>query len=63
MILRLSTLLPIASIASGRGPIQARSASVVARAKPALSAKNPYPGCTASAPERLATSINFSTFR
>jgi hypothetical protein len=50
-------------MASGWGPIQPRDAPVTARAKGALSARNPYPGWIASAPERFAVSMSFSTFR
>ena len=36
-----STLLPIAAIASGDGPIQVSPAASTARAKPAFSDRNP----------------------
>ena len=48
---------------SGDGPTQVRPASITARANPAFSARNPYPGCTASAPTRFAAAISFSTSR
>ncbi|CAB5006312.1 unannotated protein [freshwater metagenome] len=48
--LRLDTLSPISSIASGGGPMNATPIAVMARAKSGFSLKKPYPGCTASAP-------------
>ena len=39
--LRLDTLSPIASIASGGGPMKTTPRSVIARAKSAFSLKNP----------------------
>ena len=45
---------PIASIASGGGPTNTRPAAAQARANAAFSARNPNPGCTASAPLRRA---------
>ena len=39
--LRLETLSPIASMASGDGPMKATPSSVIARAKSAFSEKNP----------------------
>ena len=56
-------LSPIASIASGCGPIHAKSAAITARAKAAFSARKPYPGWTASAPARRATSSSLSRLR
>ena len=47
---RASVFEPIASIASGGGPIQVRPAASTARANVAFSARKPYPGWTASAP-------------
>ena len=47
----------------GLGPIHTRPAAMTARAKSAFSARNPYPGCTASAPERRATPRIFSIDR
>ena len=47
---REEILSPMISIASGGGPIHATPRDAMARAKSAFSAKNPYPGCTASAP-------------
>ena len=60
---RAEILSPMISIASGGGPIQVTSRSVMARAKSAFSAKNPYPGCTASARLRVITSMMASVFR
>ncbi|KAG0905771.1 hypothetical protein G6F31_021898 [Rhizopus arrhizus] len=40
-ILRACTLSPSRSMVSGDGPIQVRPASITARAKPALSDRNP----------------------
>ena len=42
--LRLETLSPISSIASGGGPMNATPMAVMARAKSGFSEKNPYPG-------------------
>ena len=53
-------LSPISSIASGGGPIQVSPASITARAKPAFSLRNPYPGWTARAPARRAASSTSS---
>jgi hypothetical protein len=41
MVSRAATFEPIASIASGGGPIHVRPACAHARAKPAFSARNP----------------------
>ncbi len=49
---------PIASMASGGGPTKVRPAAAQARAKPAFSERNPYPGCTASAPVVAAAAIS-----
>ncbi len=46
------TLAPIAAIAFAGGPTQVSPASQTAAAKSAFSDRNPYPGCTASAPAR-----------
>ena len=54
---------PIASIASAGGPTNTMPASSQARAKAAFSARKPYPGWIASAPDCLAASRIFSTFR
>jgi hypothetical protein len=51
------------SIASGDGPIQVSPAAVTASAKAARSDKNPYPGCTASAPALKAAATMAWTFR
>ena len=48
---RAAVLLPMAAIASGDGPMKVNPASRQARANAAFSARNPYPGCTASAPD------------
>ncbi len=50
-------------MADGGGPIHTSPASRTARAKSAFSARNPYPGCTASAPLRRATSTIFAMSR
>ncbi len=47
---------PIDEIASTGGPIQVSPASITACANAAFSDRNPYPGCTASAPARRAAS-------
>jgi hypothetical protein len=47
----------------GGGPIQVSPASMTARAKAAFSARNPYPGWTASAPASAARLSIFSTLR
>ena len=56
-------LSPITSMASGGGPTNVTPSAVIARAKSAFSEKNPYPGCTASAPLRRITSRIASVFR
>ncbi len=43
-------------MAVGGGPMNSTPNSAIARAKSAFSEKNPYPGCTASAPLRWMTS-------
>src|SRR5688572_9495098 len=53
---RAAALSPIAAMASAGGPIQVRPAAVTIRAKDGFSARNPYPGWIASAPDRRATS-------
>jgi hypothetical protein len=60
---RARVLEPIASIALAGGPMKTTPASTHACAKPAFSARKPYPGWTASAPERAATSRIFSIAR
>src|SRR5829696_1248744 len=60
---RAATLSPIASMASGAGPTQASPAPITRRANSALSARNPYPGCTACAPVTLAASSTRWTSR
>ena len=50
-------------MASGGGPIQVSPAAVTARAKPAFSARKPYPGWTALAPDWWATLISLSMSR
>ena len=60
---RAVVLTPMLSIASGGGPMNTRPALAHARAKPAFSAKKPYPGWTASAPVERATSRMASAFR
>jgi hypothetical protein len=44
MASRAAIFDPIATIASGGGPIQTRPASPTCRANAAFSARNPYPG-------------------
>ena len=44
-------------MAAGGGPIQVRPASMTARANAAFSARKPYPGWTASAPDRRDAKI------
>ncbi len=56
-------LSPIKEIASAGGPMNTSPASAHARAKPAFSARKPYPGCTACAPVRAAASSSRSTDR
>ena len=53
----------VAAIAAALGPINVMPAAVTARAKSAFSDKNPYPGCTASAPVILAAVIMASIFK
>ena len=55
--------IPIATIASGGGPMKTTAASSQARANTAFSDRNPYPGCTASAPVVRQTSIILSDRR
>ena len=49
---RARVLEPIASIAEAGGPMKVILASSSAAANAAFSARKPYPGWTASAPER-----------
>ena len=51
------------SIASGGGPMKVTPREVMARAKSVFSEKKPYPGCTASAPDRVMTSRIASVLR
>ena len=51
---RAASFEPIASIADGGGPTHTTPAARHARANAAFSERNPYPGCTASAPARRA---------
>ena len=60
---RARVLEPIASIADAGGPMKVIPASSSAAANPAFSARKPYPGCTASAPDRLTASISLSIAR
>ena len=60
---RAAVLLPIARMASPVGPTKIKPAARQASANGALSARNPYPGCTASAPARRATSTMASMRR
>ena len=55
-------LSPIASIASGVGPINMRPVSSQARPNSGFSARKPYPGCTASAPVSEAARRTASIF-
>ena len=51
-------LSPMASMASGFGPMKAMPSSLSRRANPAFSLRNPKPGCTACAPVwRTASTI------
>ena len=61
--LRARILSPMASMASGDGPTQASPAPRTRAAKDASSARNPYPGWTACAPETRAASRTASTLR
>ncbi len=56
-------LSPIRAMASAGGPMKTSPASSQARAKPAFSARKPYPGWTACAPVRAAASSSRSTDR
>lgn len=47
----------------GSGPIHFAPAAATALANDAASDKNPYPGCTASAPDFLITSTSASIFK
>ena len=62
---RALVLSPRLAIASGGGPIQVRPASITACAKSAFSERNPYPGCTASAPDwaAIASTLAMSQIR
>ena len=62
-IFRAETLSPKALIAAGGGPIQIKPASITLCAKSAFSERNPYPGCTASAPDCFANSIILGIFK
>ena len=54
---------PMISIASGGGPTNTSPAASQARANAAFSARNPKPGCTASAPARSAVRTIVSDIR
>lgn len=56
-------LSPISVMAEAGGPMKVSPASAHARAKPAFSARNPYPGWTACAPVRRAASSSAGTLR
>lgn len=56
-------LSPISEMAAAGGPMKTSPASAQARAKPAFSARKPYPGWTACAPVRRAASSSRSTLR
>jgi hypothetical protein len=60
---RARVLEPIASIAEAGGPMKVMPASSRRCAKAAFSARKPYPGWTASAPDCWITSSSLSTFR
>src|SRR5215471_11830987 len=61
---RLDAILsPIASIASGLGPMNTIPAAAQALAKSARSDRNPKPGCTASAPAAWQAAMIFSATR
>ena len=49
-------LLPMSRIADSGGPTNSMPAALHAREKASFSERKPYPGCTARAPERTATS-------
>jgi hypothetical protein len=58
-----AVLDPMASMAPGDGPTKVSPAAAQARANPAFSDRNPYPGCTASAPVAAAAAISASPRR
>lgn len=58
-----SILEPIARTASTGGPTQVSPASATAVAKSAFSERNPYPGCSASAPAARAAPMMASMLR
>ena len=60
---RASILSPMARMTSPEGPTKTRPSASQASAKSPFSARNPYPGCTAPAPERRAASITAPAFR
>ena len=60
---RARTLSPNSSSVSGDGPTNVRPASAQRRANVAFSARNPYPGCTASQPEAVAAAMTSSMSR
>ncbi len=60
---RASIFDPMRSIAEGGGPTNTSPASAQARANAAFSERNPYPGCTASAPALRAASRIFGIDR
>ena len=60
---RAARLSPITRIDSARGPMNAIPLAPQAAANAARSARNPYPGCNASAPVLRAAAISASIFR
>ena len=63
MFWRAVVFTPMASIDSGRGPMKTIPARSRARANSAFSERNPYPGCTASAPVAWAAATMRSMSR
>ena len=62
-VCRALALSPIRRMTSGRGPIQPILHSSSTSAKWAFSARNPYPGWTASAPVISAAEMMLEMFR
>ena len=61
---RLEAILsPMASMASGLGPMKTMPAAAQARAKSARSERKPKPGCTASAPVSWQAAMILSAIR
>ena len=56
-------LSPMLSIAFAGGPIKVTPSTLRASANILFSERNPYPGCTASAPVLRTASITFSITR